>query len=130
MSNSTLSDIFPSGLTLTGGIPIKSQDLGAYVCQFHNLIYLPSFLLTLCSSNRSVAFTLAYFVLLPLAVWRLASSSSRCFALIRPAIFVLARIGTYAVRARISQGHYEKGLFIAEQVCSPLTCVFVLLHQR
>lgn len=102
MSNSTLSDIFPSGLTLTGGIPIKSQDLGA-----------------------SVAFTLAYFVLLPLAVWRLASSSSRCFALIRPAIFVLARIGTYAVRARISQGHYEKGLFIAEQIL--LLCGFILL---
>ncbi|KAM0745804.1 hypothetical protein T439DRAFT_384601 [Meredithblackwellia eburnea MCA 4105] len=90
--SSNLTSIFPPGISLTGGIPIKSQDLGA-----------------------SVIFTMIYLVIFPLAVWRLVASSSRCFALVRPTAFALARIITFVIRAIQADGHYSKGLFIAEQ---------------
>ncbi|KAM0754320.1 hypothetical protein T439DRAFT_284912 [Meredithblackwellia eburnea MCA 4105] len=99
---SNLTSIFPTGISLTGGIPIKSQDLAA-----------------------SVIFTIIYALIFPVAVWRLISSSSRCFALIRPTAFAMARIVTFIIRALQANGNYSKGLFIAEQVL--LLCGFILL---
>ncbi|KAF8597659.1 hypothetical protein BDV93DRAFT_562080 [Ceratobasidium sp. AG-I] len=65
-----------SGISITGGIPTKAQDLAP-----------------------SIIFIIAYACLIPLAIWRLASKASRSTTLIRPAIFVLVRIATYIVRA-------------------------------
>ncbi|CEL63007.1 hypothetical protein RSOLAG1IB_10646 [Rhizoctonia solani AG-1 IB] len=83
----------PSGFSITGGIPTKSQDLAA-----------------------SVIFTTAYVCLIPLATWRLASKASRTTTMIRPAIFVLVRTTTYIIRAIQSSGNYSETLFIVEQV--------------
>ncbi|KAG8694871.1 hypothetical protein FRC11_001903, partial [Ceratobasidium sp. 423] len=71
----------PTGFSITGGIPIKSQDLAA-----------------------SIVFIILYVCLIPLAVWRLASRESRTTTMIRPAIFVLVRIATYIMRAVQSNG--------------------------
>ncbi|KAI5481633.1 hypothetical protein MNV49_002859 [Pseudohyphozyma bogoriensis] len=45
--------------------------------------------------------------------------------LIRPAIFVIARVATFSVRAYQADGHYQKTTFIAEQIL--LLCGFVLI---
>ncbi|KAJ1307129.1 hypothetical protein OPQ81_001247 [Rhizoctonia solani] len=97
----------PAGFSITGGIPIKSQDLAP-----------------------SVIFIIAYACLVPLAIWRLASKASRSTTLIRPAIFIIARIVTYVIRAVQSNGDYSEGLFIAEQVLLlagfPIICDAIL----
>ncbi|GAA5919015.1 hypothetical protein JCM1841_002692 [Sporobolomyces salmonicolor] len=80
---SSLTDVFPKGFVLTGGIPIRSRDLAA-----------------------SVVFVIAYFVLVPLAIWRVLNPASRtCFS--------------------SSNGHYSTGLFVAEQIL--LLCGFLLI---
>jgi hypothetical protein len=68
------------------------------------------------STGRSIVFAVAYGLLLPAFALRLLNPSSRCVVLLRPAAFVLARIPTFAIRANMSEGHYNPGLFIAEQV--------------
>ncbi|KAF8751825.1 hypothetical protein RHS01_08379 [Rhizoctonia solani] len=83
----------PSGFSITGGIPTKSQDLAA-----------------------SIIFTIAYACLVPFVAWRLASKASRTTTMIRPAIFVLVRTATYIMRAVQSNGDYSETLFIVEQV--------------
>ncbi|CAE7233208.1 unnamed protein product [Rhizoctonia solani] len=83
----------PTGFSITGGIPIRSQDLAA-----------------------SIIFIIAYACLIPLATWRLASKASRSTTMIRPAIFVLVRTATYIMRAVQSSGNYSEALFIVEQV--------------
>ncbi|CAE6426295.1 unnamed protein product [Rhizoctonia solani] len=83
----------PTGFSITGGIPTKSQDLAP-----------------------SIIFIIAYACLVPLAAWRLTSKASRSTTLIRPAIFVLVRIATYIMRAVQSNGNYSETLFIVEQV--------------
>ncbi|KAF8597661.1 hypothetical protein BDV93DRAFT_527253 [Ceratobasidium sp. AG-I] len=82
-----------SGLSITGGIPTKSQDLAP-----------------------SIIFIIAYLCLTPLAIFRLARKESRSTTLIRPAIFILARIATYIVRAIQANGSYTETIFIVEQV--------------
>ena len=52
----------------------------------------------------------------PIAVWRLATPSSRCWTLLRPLIFILARIVTFIFRAMQASGNYAQALFIGEQV--------------
>ncbi|GAA5888618.1 hypothetical protein JCM5296_001091 [Sporobolomyces johnsonii] len=98
----SLTDVFPQGFALTGGIPVKSQDLAA-----------------------SIVFIIAYFVLIPLAVWRVLNPASRTLLLIRPVIFLQTRIVTFILRAVQSNGHYSTGLFIAEQIL--LLCGFLLI---
>ncbi|KAK4696540.1 hypothetical protein P7C70_g8359, partial [Phenoliferia sp. Uapishka_3] len=96
------TSIFPSSLAITGGIPTKGQDLAA-----------------------SIVFAAFYFLLVPVAIFRLAKRESRCWALLRPAIFILARIVTFIFRAIQANGNYAKSLFIGEQIL--LLCGFVLL---
>ncbi|SGY16679.1 BQ5605_C012g06948 [Microbotryum silenes-dioicae] len=81
----------PIGIALVGGIPTKSQDL-------------PS----------SIIFAIAFAFLAPLAIYRFLQPSSRTTTLIRPAIFIVARIATYCIRAVIADGDYAIGLFTAE----------------
>ncbi|QRW03382.1 proteophosphoglycan protein [Ceratobasidium sp. AG-Ba] len=71
----------PSGLSITGGIPIKSQDLAP-----------------------SIIFIVAYAILIPLAVFRIVRKESRSTTLIRPAIFIVVRIATYILRALQANG--------------------------
>ncbi|KAF8676183.1 hypothetical protein RHS04_06556 [Rhizoctonia solani] len=89
---SSISQV-PSGFSITGGIPTKSQDLAA-----------------------SIIFSIAYACLVPFVAWRLASKASRTTTMIRPAIFVLVRTATYIMRAVQSNGDYSETLFIVEQV--------------
>ncbi|GAA5969697.1 hypothetical protein JCM11641_008008 [Rhodosporidiobolus odoratus] len=93
MSSASSSGSWPAGLSLTGGIPTKSQDLAA-----------------------SIIFTIAFFLLLPLAGWRWFSRPSRTLTLIRPSVVLVLRIATYSIRAVQANGNYSKGLFITEQV--------------
>ena len=67
-------------------------------------------------ANSSIVFAAAYFVLLPIAIWRLAIPASRCLTLIRPAVFIALRIGTFIIRGIQANGNYQIGLFVAEQV--------------
>ncbi|KDN42470.1 hypothetical protein RSAG8_06787, partial [Rhizoctonia solani AG-8 WAC10335] len=97
----------PTGFSITGGIPTKSQDLAA-----------------------SIIFIIAYVCLIPLAAWRLASKESRSTTMIRPAIFALVRTATYIMRAVQSNGNYSETLFIVEQVFLlggfPIICEAIL----
>ncbi|KAG9103894.1 hypothetical protein FRC06_007141 [Ceratobasidium sp. 370] len=97
----------PTGLSITGGIPTKSQDLAA-----------------------SIIFIIAYACLIPLAVFRLAKKESRSTTLIRPAIFILVRLATYVMRAVQANGNYGQTLFIVEQVFLlagfPIICEAIL----
>ncbi|CAE6469144.1 unnamed protein product [Rhizoctonia solani] len=97
----------PTGFSITGGIPTKSQDFAA-----------------------SIIFIIAFACLIPLAVWRLASKASRSTTIIRPAIFVLVRTATYIMRAIQSNGNYSETLFIVEQVFLlagfPIICEAIL----
>ncbi|CAE6482118.1 unnamed protein product [Rhizoctonia solani] len=97
----------PTGFSITGGIPTKSQDLAP-----------------------SIIFIIAYACIVPLAAWRLTSKASRSTTLIRPAIFVLVRIATYIMRAVQSNGNYSETLFIVEQVFLlagfPIICEAIL----
>ncbi|KAB5589574.1 Proteophosphoglycan protein [Ceratobasidium theobromae] len=83
----------PSGFSITGGIPIKSQDFAA-----------------------SIIFTIMYICLIPLAGFRFVKKESRSTSMIRPAIFVLVRVATYIMRAVQANGNYSETLFIVEQV--------------
>lgn len=113
---------YPTSLALLGGIPVKSQDLAPYAFCSLALSFrvMPSLINSHVSPNfvtcRSIIFALAYSLLLPVVIWRLVTPASRCLTLIRPAIFISIRIGTFIVRAIQSDGHYETGLFIADQV--------------
>ncbi|KAG9095890.1 hypothetical protein FS749_009527 [Ceratobasidium sp. UAMH 11750] len=97
----------PTGLSLTGGIPTKSQDLAP-----------------------SIIFIIAYACLIPLAIFRLAKKESRSTTLIRPAVFVLVRLATYIMRAVQAGGNYGETLFIVEQVFLlagfPIICEAIL----
>ncbi len=92
-----------SGISLLGGIPLKSQDFAA-----------------------SIIFAAVYFLFVPLVAWRLFAPATRSAILIRPAVFVLARCATFVIRAVQADGHNEDtGLYIGEQIL--LLCGFVLL---
>jgi hypothetical protein len=124
-----MSSRLPPSLAVTGGIPVKSQDLAASV-----YIYLAQVdakrtedrLMTTdprilhIHTTRSIVFTIAYFLLLPVAIWRQAIPASRCWTLIRPIIFIALRIGTFIIRAVQANGNYQIGFFVAEQVRSLL----------
>ncbi|KAL8276561.1 hypothetical protein RQP46_011051 [Phenoliferia psychrophenolica] len=97
-----MSSSFPSSLALTGGIPIKSQDLAP-----------------------SIVFIIFYALAFPVCIWRLAKLESRCWTLLRPAVFIVARIVTFIFRAMQANGNYAQSLFIGEQIL--LLCGFVLL---
>lgn len=100
MSSASLT----SGVSLLGGVPLKSQDLAA-----------------------SIVFAIYYLALAgPLAAFRLWSPATRSTLLIRPAIFTLARSATFVIRAVQANGqNADTGLYIAEQIL--LLCGFVLL---
>ncbi|ORY68033.1 hypothetical protein BCR35DRAFT_308222 [Leucosporidium creatinivorum] len=98
-----MADIFPAGLSLTGGFPLKGQDLAA-----------------------SIIFLIAYILLLPFAIWRNVKPASRTLILLRPCIFILARIVTWILRAiQAAQTNVNEGLMIGEQIL--LLCGFILL---
>ncbi|GAA5874060.1 hypothetical protein JCM1840_006131 [Sporobolomyces johnsonii] len=97
-----LSDVLPAGFVLTGGIPLKHPDFAA-----------------------SIVFVIAYLLLIPAALFRIIRPTSRTTVLVRPAIFLVARVGTYVVRAIQANGNYSTGLFIAEQIL--MLCGFQLL---
>lgn len=67
-------------------------------------------------SSSSIIFLIAYATLAPLVIFRLIKRETRCWVLIRPALFVQTRIGTWIIRAVMSKGNYASGWFIAEQV--------------
>ncbi|KAI5479614.1 DNA mismatch repair protein MSH3 [Pseudohyphozyma bogoriensis] len=102
MSASSVESFFPPGFSVTGGIPVESQDFSA-----------------------SIVFAVAYSLLVPLAIMRIVRSKSRCFALARPSLFVAARIGSFVLRAYMARGNYTTNLFIAEQVL--ILCGFVFI---
>ncbi|KAG8751050.1 hypothetical protein FRC12_012623 [Ceratobasidium sp. 428] len=97
----------PAGLSITGGVPTRSQDLAP-----------------------SIIFVIAYACLIPLAGFRLAKKESRSTTLIRPAIFILVRLATYIMRAIQANGNYRQTLFIVEQVFLlggfPIICEAIL----
>ncbi|GAA6027802.1 hypothetical protein JCM8097_001725 [Rhodosporidiobolus ruineniae] len=86
-----------SGLSLTGGVPLKSQDLAA-----------------------SIVFTVAFALLIPFAIWRVARRETRTWYLFGPSFVLGMRIATYIIRAVMAvQDEGEGapvGLFIAEQI--------------
>ncbi|KAL8286988.1 hypothetical protein RQP46_003994 [Phenoliferia psychrophenolica] len=93
MSTGAITSIFPSGLSLLGGIPTKNQDFAA-----------------------SIVFAVLYAALIPVAFLRVLRPDSRCMALLRPFFFVQIRLVTFIIRAIQAKGNYSTGLFIAEQV--------------
>ncbi|GAA5967832.1 hypothetical protein JCM21900_001786, partial [Sporobolomyces salmonicolor] len=97
-----LSNVLPAGFVLTGGVPLKHPDFAA-----------------------SIVFVIAFLLLTPVALFRIIRPASRTTVLARPAIFLVARVGTYVVRAIQANGNYSTGLFIAEQIL--LLCGFLLL---
>jgi len=105
---STPQESLPAGVTLFGGVPIQSQDLAA-----------------------SIVFLIAFVLLLPLAIFRLAkpearsaelscrvadSAQTRHRVLFKPVLFTCVRIASYGIRAGEAGGNYSIGLFIAEQI--------------
>lgn len=112
---------FPAGFSITGGFPIKSQDFAAWVpfprraeiC-FRRTTSLtrPQLL-----SNRSIIFLALYAVLIPLGVWRMVNRETRTTILIRPLIFIVARIATWIMRVmQADQTEISTGLLTGEQV--------------
>ncbi|GAA6063859.1 hypothetical protein JCM10212_003550 [Sporobolomyces blumeae] len=102
MSASDLADSIPHNISLTGGVPLKSQDLAA-----------------------SIIYVIAFVLVVPLALFRICRCDSRTAVLVRPSIFVGLRIGAYIVRSIQADGNYGSGLFIAEQIL--FLCGFLLL---
>ncbi|KAM0754475.1 hypothetical protein T439DRAFT_376952 [Meredithblackwellia eburnea MCA 4105] len=91
-----------NNIQILGGIPIKHQDFAA-----------------------SIVFIVPYCLLLLPIGYRMAASSSRSFTLFRPSLFVLIRIATFLIRIIQSEGNYDIGLFVGEQIL--LLTGFVLL---
>lgn len=75
--------------------------------------------LCVCNCDSSILFFVAYAVLAPFVVLRLARKSSRTLVLVRPAVFLSIRLATYVVRAIQANGNESEGLFVAEQVSFP-----------
>ncbi|BGP38759.1 hypothetical protein JCM10450v2_002713 [Rhodotorula kratochvilovae] len=90
---SSVSSDFPSGFSLLGGIPTQKQDLAA-----------------------SILFAVAFALLIPLVIWRIAVKDTRQPILIRPVFVLIVRIATYVIRAIEAKGNYSEGLFIADQI--------------
>lgn len=61
---------------------------------------------------------------------RVGRKISRTTLLIRPAIFILIRIGTFIVRAVQAGGDESEGLFIAQQVSSKFHSAVYILTDR
>ncbi|KAM0754493.1 hypothetical protein T439DRAFT_376964 [Meredithblackwellia eburnea MCA 4105] len=92
----------PADFPLTGGTPLKNQDLAA-----------------------SIVFLTVYAFLIPIAIYRLSSPFSRCLALIRPVIFIPVRIVSFALRINTSLHGITNSILITQQVF--LQCGFILL---
>ncbi|KAH7097396.1 hypothetical protein BKA62DRAFT_716546 [Auriculariales sp. MPI-PUGE-AT-0066] len=75
----------------------------------------------------SIIFTIAYIVLLPVAIWRGASRETRCMALIQPVIFVVLRVATWAIRAYLAKAKLSIGLIATETVL--VSSATVLLYR-
>ncbi|GAA5873646.1 hypothetical protein JCM3774_005004 [Rhodotorula dairenensis] len=91
---STAADAFPKGVHLLGGLPQKAPDLAV-----------------------SIVFIVAYLLLSPLAVWRLARRRTRLAVLIRPSVVLVVRVVTFVLRALEADGKATStGVFTAEQV--------------
>ncbi|KAI5480869.1 hypothetical protein MNV49_006678 [Pseudohyphozyma bogoriensis] len=101
---SSIASYFPSGISITGGIPLKSQDLAA-----------------------SIVFTIVFALLIPPMLFRWVKPSSRTLVLIRPSLFIVVRVATYIIRAYMStsEDHLSTGLFIAEQILLLVGFVFL-----
>ncbi|GAA5984946.1 hypothetical protein JCM10908_002463 [Rhodotorula pacifica] len=88
------NDAMPQGFHLLGGLPQKSPDLAASIC-----------------------FIIAYSLLSPLVIWRVAIRRTRLAVLIRPGIVLLVRIATFVIRALEADGKaLSTGLITTEQV--------------
>ena len=61
----------------------------------------------------SIVFTIAFALLLPVVIWRLVRPTTRSLVLIRPLIYILIRIVTFAIRADEANGDTSTGLFSA-----------------
>jgi len=108
-STSSAQDYLPSGISVYGGLPTKSQDLAA-----------------------SILFTILFALLLPLCVYRLVNKDSRSLLVFRIFLFVPTRVVSYILRSVEASGTYSVGIFIAEFVlilsgfnllCEPLVAV-------
>lgn len=66
--------------------------------------------------RSSIIFAGLYLLLALFAAWRVLAPASRCWTLVRPAIFVIVRIVTFGVRAIQANGNENKNYFITEQV--------------
>ncbi|BGP23541.1 proteophosphoglycan ppg4 [Rhodotorula toruloides] len=91
--SAAVSQAFPAGFSLIGGVPLKNPDLAA-----------------------SIFFIVVWALLAPIAVWRFSVRRTRVAVLIRPAIVIGLRVGTFVIRALEADGNYATGLFIAEQI--------------
>jgi hypothetical protein len=66
--------------------------------------------------RRSIAFAVAFLLLIPLAFFRWSRPATRTFVLFTPTTVAHVRVATFIIRAILSKGNYADGLFIAEQV--------------
>lgn len=65
----------------------------------------------------SIILTIAYALLVPLAIYRLVKPATRTVLLIRPCLFILARIVTFIMRAlQADSSNVNENLMIGEQV--------------
>ncbi|EAL23189.1 hypothetical protein CNBA5330 [Cryptococcus deneoformans B-3501A] len=69
---------------------------------------------------------LQYGLLLPLLLWRIITKQYRTTILIRPAVFVLCRLGSLGLRAYMSKNVYGEGELIAELVMISVGPLFLI----
>ncbi|KAK8861452.1 hypothetical protein IAR55_002271 [Kwoniella newhampshirensis] len=74
----------------------------------------------------SIIFLVIYVLLAPVLIFRLVRKADRSLVLVRPAIFVAARIGMLVVRAIMAKNSYGEGLLIAELVLVSVGFLFLI----
>jgi len=99
---SSIADSGVSGFNFTGGFP-TSKDLAP-----------------------SIVFIIAFIIVLPVLVWRLARFQDRTVVLLRPAVFIVIRIASLILRAVMSKTNYGEGELIAELVLVSVGYLFLI----
>ncbi|KAH7097400.1 hypothetical protein BKA62DRAFT_759975 [Auriculariales sp. MPI-PUGE-AT-0066] len=75
----------------------------------------------------SIVFTLAYALLLPVAIWKFASRKTRCKEYIEPAIFILVQLAGWIIRIVLTQQtKMSTGLIAAESFLIGGTVVLIV----
>ncbi|WWD16636.1 hypothetical protein CI109_101066 [Kwoniella shandongensis] len=102
-SSSDFSDAASLGsINFTGGFP-TSRDLAP-----------------------SIIFLIIYILLVPVLIFRLVRKADRSSVLIRPTIFISARLAMLIIRAIMAKNSYGEGLLIAELVLVSVGFLFLI----